>query len=81
MSQIEIVRRLTGEGDVVVLDALLGEAVEGAVAEPPLVLPSPAEDGEEDNRDGPPKTALVTKFHVLFEMDEEDYFDAPESNL
>ena len=39
MSQIEIVRRLTGEGDVVVLDALLGEAVEGAVAEP-LLVPS-----------------------------------------
>ena len=48
---------LTGEGDVVVPDALLGEAVEGAVAEPPLVdLPSAAAEGgvPEDDREGRP---------------------------
>ena len=51
---------LTREGDVVVADALLVEAVEGAVAEPPLAaLPSAAaeggvrEDGREDHPDNP----------------------------
>ena len=51
---------LTREGDVVVADSLLVEAVEGAVAEPPLAaLPSAAaeggvrEDGREDRPDNP----------------------------